>query len=132
MCAFFDMDYYGSNVNSVRDYNYTAKNPALKHYIPNPHLNRHNCFGQNMSDILTQLEQGDMIGAVECCINVAKRINVDEGASFKPFVSWLKACKGKCIITPNGKELTPVEAVAYLKGDLNETTADGNGEASVA
>ena len=85
-----------------------------------------------MSDILQQLESGDMIGAVECCINCAKRINVDEGASFKPFIRSLKSCKGKCIVTNDGRELTPVEAVAYLKGELDETTADGAGEDNVA
>ena len=132
MCAYFDLDYYGSHVTSSRDYNFTGNNPALKHYIPNPHLNTHNCFGQNMSDILQQLESGDMIGAVECCINCAKRINVDEGASFKPFIRSLKSCKGKCIVTNDGRELTPVEAVAYLKGELDETTADGAGEDNVA
>ena len=125
MCAFFKLDYYGNEVRSCTGYNYVERNPALKDYIPNTHLNRFNCFGQNMADILTQIRENDTIGAIECCINVAKRINVSEGPTFGPFIESLKLCRGKCIVAPDGTEMTATEAVNYLKGQTsNETSSD--------
>lgn len=116
MCAYFNMDIEGTGCTSIRDYDYVSENPHLRNYMPNPHLNMHNCFGMNMNDILEQLRAGDMIGAVECCINVTKRVNTDEvNATFRPFVEKLLAFKGKCIVTPEGDELSPVEALEYLK-----------------
>lgn len=133
MCAVISMDYYGSSVTSVTGYNYEEIDPDFKNYVPNAHLDRHNCFGQNKLDILEQMNNGDMIGAVECCINVAKRINVSEGATFGPFVESLKRNKGKCIVCEkDGQEMTIKEAVKYLKEKNDEASSDTNGEESVA
>ncbi len=124
ICAYFSMDVFGTSVSSIRDYDYVEQNPILANYIPNGHLNTHNCFGQNRSDILMQLADGDMIGAVECCINVARRMNVAESASFVPFVESIKKCKGKCIVAEDGTEMTVAEAVNYLKGKQDEKVSD--------
>ena len=132
ICGFISLDYYGSHATSVKGYNYTANDPTLKDYVPNAHLNRHNCFGRNMDDILSQLGDGDLIGAVECSINVVKRINVAESASFDPFVDYIKSCRGKCIVTEDGQELTAPEAVTYLKEKNNEASSNTTGEADVA
>ena len=132
ICGFIKMDYYGSSCTSYRDYDFAANDPNMKNYVPNAHLNRHNCFGRNMDDILMQMRDGDMIGAVECCINVVKRINVSESPTFVPFVESLKRNKGKCIVSDDGCEMTCKEAIDYLKEKNHETTSDGNGEVDVA
>lgn len=125
MCARFVMDYYGGRVDSPTGYNYAAHDPSLKDYIPNTHLDRYNCFGQNKVDILEQLKDNDLIGAIECCINVAKRINVSENATFGPFIDVLKGCDHKCIVAEDGTEMTTTEAIEYLKGKMkNETSSD--------
>ena len=122
MCAYFDMNYSGSSVSSVRGYDYIKANKQLVDYIPNTHLNRFNCFGQNAPDILKELKNGDIISAIECCINCAKHININEGMTFRPFVDSIVTCKGKCLVTDDGTEMTPLEAVRYLKGKQNEET----------
>lgn len=132
VCGFISLDYYGTYVNSVTGYDFVGKNPSMKNYVPNAHLHKHNCFGMNKDDILTQMRDGDMIGAVECCINVVKRINVAEGLSFDPFVDYIKGCTGKCIVTEDGTEMTCEEAVKYLKEKNNEKASDGNGETDAA
>jgi hypothetical protein len=132
ICGIICMDYYGTTVNSICGYNYAGQNPRLRDYVPNAHLHKHNCFGQNKNDILMQMREGDMIGAVECCINVVKRINVAEGLSFGPFVDYIKSCKGKCIVTDDGQEMTCEEALTYLKEKKDETTSDRVGETDVA
>lgn len=132
ICGFIKMDYYGSTCTSAPGYNFESRNPNLKNYVPNAHLHKHNCFGRNMDDILAQMRDGDMIGAVECCINVVKRINVSESPTFIPFIEYLKRNKGKCIVSDDGREMTCKEAVEYLKEKNHEATPDGNGEADVA
>ena len=120
MCAYFEMDYFGSTVTSRSRYAYASKNKSLKDYIPNPHLYFHNCFGQNKLAIVEQLVSGDAIGAIECAIACTQRVNIAEGMSFKPFVEYLLSCKEKCLVTEDGKEMSPEEAVEYLKGKTNE------------
>ena len=119
MCAYFCMDYFGSAVGSQSRYNYVATDKALADFIPNPHLHHHNCFGQNKEAILEQLKNGDAIGAIECSIACAQRINIHEGMNFRPFVRELLNAEGKCIVTEDGTEMTPKEAVAYLRGSNN-------------
>ena len=133
ICGYIDMDVLGTHCKSFTNYSYTDANPHLKNYVPNAHLQSHNCFGQNMSDILNMLNDGDHIGAVECCINVVKRMNVTESASFDPFVKSIIKCRGKCFVSEeDGREMTPTEAIEYLKEKMNETASDSDGEAVVA
>ena len=120
MCAYFCMDYFGSTVTSQSRYNYVATDKALADFIPNPHLHHHNCFGQNKTAILTQLASGDAIGAIECAIACAQRINIHESMSFDPFVRDLLCSTGKCLIAEDGTEMTVCEAITYLKGQSNE------------
>ena len=110
MCAYFSMDYFGSEVTSSKRYNF-----GLKDYIPNPHLNYHNCFGQNKLAILEQLKDGDAVGAIECAVACAQRVNIHESMTFNPFVKELLDFKGKCLVADDGTELSPMEAIDYLK-----------------
>lgn len=119
LCAYFDMDYFGSEVNSIREYSYRAANIELKDYIPNPHLYHHNCFGQNKTAIVEQLKDGDAIGAIECAIACAQRIYIHD-ISYREFIQDLLKTDGKCLVSEDGTEMTPKEAVEYLKGKVNE------------
>lgn len=130
MCAYIDLDYAGGTVRSSTSYDYSQ----IKGYVPNPHLQYHNCFGQNGPDIIAQLKMGDPIGAIECAINCVKHVNVDEtAATFKPFLQHLAKNDQKCIVNKEGAEMTLTEAIAYLKGENNESnSAEQRDEAEVA
>lgn len=130
MCAYIDLDYASGTVRSSTSYDYSQ----IKGYVPNPHLQYHNCFGQNGPDIVAQLKMGDPIGAIECAINCVKHVNVDETtATFKPFLQRLAKNDQKCIVNKEGVEMTLTEAIAYLKGENNESnSAEQRDEAEVA
>lgn len=117
MCAIINMDYFGSEVHSVRAYDYDAV--GLSDYIPNPHLNIHDCFGQNSVAILEQLKYGDLIGAIECAIQTVQKVNFLETYTFQPFAKILFESEGKCILAGD-QEMTVSEAIEYLKGLKNE------------
>ena len=118
LCAYFEMDYFGSQVNSISNYSYVSRDPELANYIPNPHLQHHNCFGQNKTAIVEQLKDGDAIGAIECAIACAQRIYIHD-ISYREFIQDLLRTTGKCLIAEDGTEMTPKEAVEYLKGKAN-------------
>ena len=120
MCAYFRMDYFGATVTSQAHYPFVMEDKTLVDYMPNPHLNLHNCFSQNKLAILEQLKCGDAIGAIECSVACAQRININESMTFKPFVLGLLSSSGKCFVSDDGIEMSPEEAVAYLKGKTNE------------
>lgn len=122
ICGHVDLNYLGNDVSSYTGYDYSP----FVDYVPNTHLSKHSCFGQNKPDILAQVQMGDTIGAIECAINCVKHVNVNEiGASFTPFVDGLLRCKGKCLVAEDGQELTPVEALNYLKERNNENNPVG-------
>ena len=67
-------EFGGSTVTSFKHYNFVGVSADLKNYIPNPHLDNHNCFSENRTAIVTQLTNGDAIGAIECAIACAASI----------------------------------------------------------
>ena len=112
VCAYFAIDTYGS-VNSCRGYIFPSE---CNDYIPNPHLHRHNCIGNNQALIQEQLRNGDTIGAIACCQASAMNVNVVElQATFRPFCENLLSSDRKIITNKDGVDMTPVEALAWLK-----------------
>ncbi len=85
-------------------------------YIPNPHLYKHNCIGNNIPLIEDCLRDGNFIGAVEQCITSAKNINLAEGS--QTLVHFLRMLfsgdQSKVILMHDGKSCTPEEAYEYL------------------
>ena len=57
--------------------------------VPNPHLNRHSCLGNQKPIIEGYLRNGDKVGAVEQCVCSAMSINVGESATFPYFLKEL-------------------------------------------
>ena len=119
MCARFDLDYFGADAHSKQYFNYVVANSELVDYLPNTHLNNFDCFGTNLDDVLESLKTGDVISAVECCINITKRININERQTFSSFITKLTSFTGRCIETEDGISMTPKEAVEYLKEHKN-------------
>ena len=113
MCAFFHMNYFGSEVSSQTQYAFSKL--GLSDYIPNTHLNKYNCFGSNRLAIIEQLKDGDLIGAIECATACAQRINISETFTFQDFIKDILRCKKRCFVTEDKIELTPNEALQYLE-----------------
>lgn len=118
--------YYRLNINgrasSSRHYEYPAK---YADYIPNPHLDMHNCLGNNEPIINKCLADGDTISAVECCTASCGSVNIHETSqTFRPFMELVFNNTHKIITNSEGVDMTPVEALEWLKnrvGENNET-----------
>ena len=85
-------------------------------YIFNPHIYYHCCMGNYIRPIQQSLDNGDFIGAIEHCITSARSINLDEvGPTIGPWIWDLYNSVEKCIVLPNGDEVTCKEAIKWVK-----------------
>ncbi len=113
-CAYYRLSMDGE-VNSSRGFNYLMYG-AYENCIPNPHLQYHNCIGNNAPLITEQLRKGDTLSAVECCIASAMAVNIHEtGLTFRPFIQEVMNSDKKVIENVETHEcFTAQEALAWL------------------
>lgn len=120
--------YYRLNINgraaSCRHYSYPSK---YRDYIPNPHLDMHNCLGNNEPIINKCLADGDTISAIECCTASCGSVNIHETSqTFRPFMELVFNSTRKIIVNNEGVDMTPAEALEWLKNRTGE-----NNEANI-
>lgn len=118
-CAYYRLNSSespGREVESCASYDYVSKWPACVDRIPNPHLDMHNCIGQNRPLIAKQYLNGELLGAIECCVASAMAVNVHEtSATFRPFMQQIFSSSDKILFnTVTHEDMTPEEALLWL------------------
>lgn len=84
--------------------------------LTNPHLRLHACFGGNEVLITDCLRKGDIIPAIECSMAAIGSVNIAERElTFRPFVQQILTTDKRIIVTSDGKDLTPAEALLWLR-----------------
>lgn len=121
VCAYYSLDTRG--VAATRsNFNYPDE---CANFVPNPHLQNHSCLGNHKRYIEEALRNGNVIGAVSQCISSAKSLNLGEGVTVRPFLrDLMSGTSQKCIILPDKSEVTPSEALVWLKQQNEETKAE--------
>ena len=124
MCAAYAIDLRGAAVNgavhAMGGYRYGAE---FSDYMPNPHVQNYTCMGNYVQLILECLENHNTLGAIENCIASAKSFNPSDGTVCDTFMSQLfdnGGTRAKCIIMPDGRCVTPVEAAKELEEENND------------
>ena len=82
--------------------------------IPNPHINTHNCFGQNFYVVADMMKEERWCDAVAIAVTCVHSINVTESASTRPFLQMLFETDCKCLELPSGECVSPEEALNWL------------------
>lgn len=117
-CAHYLIDLTGY-VEAYSSYHYP---PEYNDMLPNMHIHRHSCLGNQKPLIEEALRNGDYIGAIEQCVCSAKSINVGESATFPYVLKALFASSAKKIIElPDGTSCSPTEALRWLEAQENNT-----------
>lgn len=116
MCAYYDLDIRG-HVSSYSGYRYPNN---CSDFIPNPHLQYHNCLGDHQRYINERLLAGDTIGAIAQCIASAQSMNLGEDVTVKYFFQELFTTKKKVIELPDGTHVSPEEALDWLNEQEKE------------
>lgn len=118
-CGYYELNSQGW-VQSERNHNYNVADR-----IPNPHLQRHACLGQNEEKIQEYMKEGNIVGAIMQCNASTMSVNVHEtGATFNPFCVELLKVPGKVLEARDGTRYTAKEALALLKNKQEEEQAE--------
>lgn len=118
MCCAYRLDLNG-NVEGLSRYTYGYE---FRECTPNTHIDKYSCMGNYSRTINQLLRNHDYIGAIEQCIASCKSINFADSPVMQEFMSRLYGISNdnvniRCIELPDGKVVTPKEAVEWIKAN---------------
>ena len=117
-CAAYKFNLEG-NVSAIEGFDF---GPEFNDYMPNPHIDKYSCLGDHLRIINEILKRNDYIGAIEQSIASCKSLNLADAVVMQEFVATICGKNRKnnhCIVLPDGKVVTPVEAIAWLHENMN-------------
>lgn len=86
-------------------------------YTPNPHLDYYGCFGGNREEIAKFAREGDIIGAIEQCVNAMSSLALDDTSVSGRFINDLCTKQPQCFELPDGRVVGLREAIENIEGD---------------
>lgn len=112
MCAYYILDIRGIGEAPASH----QRQSGYENYVPNPHLSRHSCLGDYARHINCKLTEGDIVGAIEQCMASAASVNIEETEmTFQPMMETIFCSDKKILVTIDGTEVTPTEALALIR-----------------
>lgn len=85
-------------------------------YIPNYHIDEYSCLGNNKTIINELMNDGNTMMAIAQSIAASESLNLTDSTVIKYFVNEFIDTARKCLILPNGDNVTPKQAMAWIKG----------------
>lgn len=117
VCAAYQIDISGCCTKALAGYDYGTE---CAKYIRNPHIDEFHCLGGYEQALYQMMEHHDYCGCLEQCVVSAQSINLTETPTMERFIPKFYGCDRNCIKLPDGKLVTPVEAVEFLKKSEEE------------
>lgn len=120
---------YSFNLRAnIRGKKYHHYGIGFRDCMPNPHIDRYACLGNNEHAINQLLANHDYITAIEQAISSCKSLNFADGAVMEEFMCRIYGIddnnvNNRCIELPDGSVVTPVVAIAWLQ---TRKGVDGN------
>lgn len=118
MCCAYRFELNGS-VSGLSGHRYGYE---FRECTPNTHIDRYSCMGNYKRTINQLLTNHDYIGAIEQCIASCKSLNFADSTVMEEFMRRLYGISDyevniRCIELPDGKVVTPKEAVEWIKAN---------------
>ena len=114
VCAAYKVDLGEKWAEGISGYHFPT---SFENHLPNQHIQRHSCLGNNGMYIQKCLGDNDYILAIEQCVASARNFNMADGVVAEEFMQNLFAPSAKKIIElPDGTSCTPIRALEWLKG----------------
>ena len=100
-------------------------------YIPNPHINRYQCMGNYSSTINRLIRDRNYVAAIEQTVASAKSLNWGDSTVMRAFFRSIVGTEDSCrnnrgFELPDGRIVTPLEAVQWLEEQENERTEENH------
>ena len=128
ICAAYSISLSGG-VNPLPHHSFSDR---FDTYMRNAHVDGANCLGNYIMPITNALRNGNFVGAIEQCIASAMSQNVLESPTFNSLIFHIYDRTydyRKCFELPDGKVVSPEDAIKWLKeqeaekgGKENQTT----------
>jgi len=99
----------------------------LSEFMPNPHINRYQCLGDNLQTINNMLREYNYIGAIEQCLASCKSLNWGDGTVMEYFMKDLLTgayTNNCCIELPDGSVVNPLRAIEWLEAQEAENNIE--------
>ena len=84
-------------------------------YLPNPHIQNYHCLGGYNEKLNRFMADGNYLGALEQCTASCRSLNFGDSTAICNFMKTLYMRSPKCIELPDGKVVTPAEAISWIK-----------------
>lgn len=120
ICATYKFE-LGSRVSGISHYTYPSD---CDDCMPNTHIDKYSCLGNNERAINECLKKNDYIGAIEQSISSCKGMNFADSVVMRVFMERMYGVDGythnRCIELPDGKVVRPTEAIEWMKQQAEE------------
>lgn len=127
-CSHFTIDLSGE-VYPSRAYRYPDEYADM---IPNPHLDRYTCLGQNYTVMRERILAGDTVGCLMQCVMSAKCLNVADTTVVSYFMDRLFHSSKRIIELPDKSSVTLNEAFEWLVKQEAENAQSSGAESESA
>jgi len=111
VCAAYKFVLNG-NVQALNGYRFPSE---FNNCMPNPHINTYSCLGSYEYEINKLLSKNDYIGALEQCVASVKSLNFGDSIVMVEFMKDLYTDSRCYLELPDGRMVSPKEAVKWLK-----------------
>ncbi|MDE6149602.1 MAG: hypothetical protein K2F81_05845 [Ruminococcus sp.] len=120
-CAAYQFK-FGESVRAIAHHNYGSE---FRDCTPNPHIDQYRCMGNYERTINTLIRDNNYIMALEQSVASCKSLNFGDPPVMKEFMNRLYGISDydaniRCVELPDGKVVTPKEAIAFLKSEMTE------------
>lgn len=118
MCCAYKFELHGT-VDGLSHHRYGYE---FRECTPNTHIDKYSCMGNYVRTINQLLQNHDYIGAIEQCIASCKSMNFADNIVMAEFMRRLYGIGDnnvniRCIELPDGKVVTPKEAIEWIKAN---------------
>lgn len=129
VCAAYSFDINGS-IHPQTGHDFGADADS---YIPNPHINRYQCMGNYSTPVNRFIRDRNYINAIEQTVASAKSLNWADTTVMREFFRTLMGQSDVCrnnrgFELPDGRVVTPLEAVQWLEEQENAQRTEENHE----
>lgn len=126
LCAAYNMNTSDREVYGKANFQYGSE---CSNYLPNYHIERYSCLGGYRSVLNEMMVNHNYLGILEQCVVSCQSFNLMDSTVLDEFCKRFYAADMKCITLPDGTDVTPCDAVKWLKGtDADEKEEEENGE----
>lgn len=113
ICAAYKLDFEDMYGEGRSGYTFP---PSFENHLPNQHIQRHACLGNNGQYINKCLQNRDYILAIEQCVASARNFNMADGVVADEFMRAIFSPSAKkFILLPDGNSCTPIKALEWLR-----------------